>query len=74
MVRRVEFFTLKNGELYSMGQDNKLQRCLTTTKTQMVMIKLHEGPSGGHFAIEIMQKKILYARYWWPTLYLNVHD
>jgi hypothetical protein len=57
-----------------MGQDNKLQRCLTTTKTQMVMIKLHEGPSRGHFAIEIIQKNIFDVRYWWPTLYLNVHD
>jgi hypothetical protein len=54
MVRKVEPFTLKNGELYKMGQGNKLQRCLTTTKVQMVMKELHEGPLGGHFAIEIM--------------------
>ncbi len=46
-------FTLKNGELYKKGQDNRLGRCLTTTKTQMVMKKLHEGPSKGHFTIEI---------------------
>jgi hypothetical protein len=36
-----------------MGQDNKLQGCLTITKAPMVMKKLHEGPLGGHFAIEI---------------------
>ncbi len=24
--------------------------------------------------IEITQKKILNARYWWPTMYRNVHD
>jgi hypothetical protein len=33
LVRKVEPFTLKNGELYKMGKDNKLRRCLTTTKT-----------------------------------------
>ncbi len=38
------------------------------------MRKLNERPSGGHFAIEIMQRKILDARYWWPTLYKDVND
>ncbi len=28
LVRIIEPFTLKNGELYKMGQDNRLQRCL----------------------------------------------
>jgi hypothetical protein len=40
----------------------------------MVMRKLHEGPSGSHFAIEIMQKKKMDARYWWPILYKDVND
>ncbi len=57
-----------------MGQDNRLRRCLTTTEAQMVMRKLHEGPSKGHFAIEITQRKILDARYWWPTFYKNMND
>ncbi len=48
-----EPFTLKNGELYKMGQDNTLQRCFTIIETQMVMKKLHKGPLGRHFAMEI---------------------
>jgi hypothetical protein len=40
----------------------------------MVMKELHEGPSWGHFVIEIMQRKILDAGYWWPTMYKDVHD
>jgi hypothetical protein len=36
-----------------MGQNNKFQQCSTTTKTQMVMKELHQGPLVGHFAIEI---------------------
>jgi hypothetical protein len=31
----------------------------------MVMKELHEGPSGGHFATQIMQRTILNARNWW---------
>ncbi len=38
------------------------------------MKKLHEGPSKGHFATEIMQRKILDVRYWWPIMYKDVHD
>ncbi len=30
LVKRANPFTLKNGELYKMGQDNRLQQCLTT--------------------------------------------
>jgi hypothetical protein len=38
------------------------------------MKELHERPSRGDFAIEIMKRKILDARYWWPTIYRDMHD
>jgi hypothetical protein len=57
-----------------MGQDNKLQKCLTITKAHMVMRELHERPSQGHFATEITHRKILDVRYWWPTLYKDLND
>ncbi len=40
----------------------------------MVMRKWHGGPSRGHFAIKIMQRKILDVGYQWPIMYRNVHD
>ncbi len=40
----------------------------------MVMKELHEGSKRGHFATKITQRKILDVRYWWPTMYKNVHD
>jgi hypothetical protein len=54
LVRRVEPFILKNGDLYIMGQYNKLRKCSTTIEAQMVMKNLHEGSSEGCFATEIM--------------------
>jgi len=57
-----------------MGQDNKLQRCLTSTKEHMVMKELHEGPLRRHFATKIMERKILDVGYWWPIMYRDVHD
>jgi len=53
LAKRANPFTLKNNELYRMAWNNRLWQCLTTTEAQMVMIELHEGPLGGHFAIEI---------------------
>jgi hypothetical protein len=63
LVKKVEPFTLKSGELYKMGQDNRVQRCLRSTKAQMVMKELHERPLRGDFAIELTQRKILDVGY-----------
>jgi len=38
------------------------------------MKELYEGPSRKQFATKIMQRKILDARYWWPTMYKDMHD
>jgi hypothetical protein len=36
---------------------------LSTKEAQKVMKELHKGTIGGHFPIEITQKKILNAKY-----------
>jgi hypothetical protein len=35
--------------MYRVGQNNIMHKCLTTSKTQIVMKELHEGVVGGHF-------------------------
>jgi hypothetical protein len=47
---------------------------LTTSKTQIGLKELHERMVGGHFATHIIAKKILDAKYWWPTLIKDIHD
>jgi hypothetical protein len=37
LARKVKLFTLKEGIMYKMGQDNKLCRCLTTLKAQIIL-------------------------------------
>jgi hypothetical protein len=51
-----------------------MHRCLTTSKTQIVLKKLHEGMVERHFVVDITIKKILDARYQWPTLFKDTHD
>jgi hypothetical protein len=53
LVKITKPFTLKNGELDKMGQNNRLQQCLTTIEAHMSMRGLHERPSRGHFATKI---------------------
>jgi len=38
------------------------------------MKELHERLLGRHFAIGIMQRKILDVGYWWSTMYRDMHD
>ncbi len=74
LARMVEPFTLKEGTMYKMGQNNKMRRCLTTSNAQIILKELHEGVVGGHFAADITTKKILDAHYWWPTLFKDIHE
>jgi hypothetical protein len=43
--------------------------CMMFNNNKSMMKELHEGPSRGHFAMEIMQKKILDVGYWWLIMY-----
>jgi hypothetical protein len=49
-------------------------RCLTTSKTHIILRELHEGMARGHFVADINAKKILDAKYWWPNLFKDTHE
>jgi hypothetical protein len=74
LAKKAKPFTLKEGIMYRVGQDNRMCRCLTTSKAQIVLKELHEGVSGGHFTVDITAKKILDASYWWPTIFKDIHE
>jgi hypothetical protein len=59
--------------MYKMGQDNKMHRCLASSEAQIVLKELHERMVG-HFVANITTKKILDAKYWWPTLLKDIHE
>jgi hypothetical protein len=48
--------------------------CLTTSEPQIILKELPEGVARGHFVVDIIAKKILDVRYWWPTLFKDIHD
>ncbi len=71
MARKVKPFALKNGIFYHMGPNNRFRHCVTIGEAQKILWELHEGFGEGHFAIDIIAKKILDVGYWWPKLF---HD
>ncbi len=74
LAKKVERFILKEGIMYKVGQNNRMHKFLTTSKAQIILKELHEIVARGHFAIDITIKKILDAKYWWPTLFKDTHE
>ncbi len=60
--------------MYKVGQDNKMRRCLTTSKAQIILKELHEGVDGKRFAPNITTKKILDVGYWFMIFTKVVTD
>ncbi len=66
-------YTLIKGILHRVSPDLKLKRCLELHEIPKVILALHEGSSGGHFAIQTIVNKTRDVGYWWPTMHKDVH-
>ena len=61
-------YSLIKKNLFKMGADEQLLRCLEKKDRKTVMRALYSGPSGGHFAAITTVNRIRSAGYWWPSL------
>jgi hypothetical protein len=69
---RAKPFTIQNGILYRLGQDNKFN--ILSFEILIIVQEFHTWIAKGNFSINITYK-ILDARYWWSTLYQdNIHE
>nr|GEV99623.1 reverse transcriptase domain-containing protein [Tanacetum cinerariifolium] len=39
-----------------------------------ILTACHNGPTGGHYGANYTAKKVFDSGFYWPTIYLNVHD
>ena len=62
-----------DGILFRKNYNGVLLRCLEKEDTKKVITELHDKPVGGHFSEDMKTHKILRARYYWPTLFKDVH-
>jgi len=74
------YFSVIIGHLYKMGSDEILQRYILEFERSSILIDIHGGVVGGHYAGRETAQKILRTGLWWPTLhqdskvYCNVCD
>jgi hypothetical protein len=74
LVVRAADFSLIVGQLYKMGPDEILRRCVMETESPMILIEAHEGIVGGQCAGRVTTQKALGAGLWWPTLHKDAKE
>jgi len=65
-------FTWIGGNLFKLGPDQILRRCVREEEVFDILLTYHDGPCGGHFAAKRTTFKVLQASYYWPTLHQDV--
>jgi hypothetical protein len=62
-------FSLIDGQLYKMGPDEILKRCVIDTEWPLILAEAHAGITGGHYAGKETMQKVLQAGLWCPSLH-----
>jgi len=65
-------FTWIGGNLFKLGPDQILRRCVREEEVFDILVTYPDGPYGGHFPAKRTTFKILQAGYYWPTLHQDV--
>ncbi len=72
LVQKTFPFTLQVRVIYQQGHDQVL-RCYLHLEEILVIIKeMHNSVGGGHFLVDITNRKIMDAKHWCPTLHKDV--
>jgi hypothetical protein len=74
LVVRTTNFSLIARQLYNMGPDEILRRCVMEAEIPLILGEAHEGIEGGHYVGKETMHKILRAGLWWPTLHKDAKD
>ena len=73
-VVRAADFTLIAGQLYKMGLDEILRRCVLEHEKPLILPEAHFGAAGGHYAGKSIAQKILTAGVRWPTIHKDTRE
>eukprot|EP00253_Pinus_taeda_P031454 PITA_31454 len=72
IVRKSAPFTWIGGNIFKLGPDQILRRCVREEEVFDILLTCHDGPCGGHFAAKRTTFKVLQAGYYWPILHQDV--
>ena len=74
LVVKAADFTLIVGQLYKIGPDEVLRRCVMPHEKEAIIREAHSGATRGHFVGNPIAQKIIAAGLWWPTLHKDTED
>ena len=69
MVVKASDFQLIAGQLYKLGPDEILRRCILPHEQGPILEEAHARIAGGHYGGWDTAWKVLHAGIWWPTLH-----
>lgn len=67
-------YQLITGQLYKLGLDDILRRCILNHDKSTVLDEAHGGISGGNYPGKATTQKILRAGLWWPALHKDAKE
>jgi hypothetical protein len=67
-------YQLIAGNLYKLGVDGILRRCVLEHESLVILEEVHEGIVGGYYAGRATTQNILCAGLWWPMLHKDVKE
>jgi hypothetical protein len=67
-------FSLIVRQLYNMGPDEILRRCVMEVERPLILDESHEGIVGGHYVGKLIAQKVLRAGLWSPTLHRDAKE
>ena len=69
VIRKSAPFTWIGGNIFKLGPDQILRRCVREEEVFDILSKCHDSPCGGHFVVKRNSYKFFQAGYYWPTLH-----
>jgi hypothetical protein len=74
MVVRATDYQWIAGQIYKLGLDNILRRCVLNHERKYILWECHNEIVGGHVGGKATAHKILQDRLWWDTLFKDVKE
>ena len=75
LAKQARFYQFKDNYLYKNDRQNNrnLLRVIRRHELEPLLYMMHNDPTAGHFAVDIMFNKIK-SRYYWPQMYENIRE
>ena len=74
LVVKASDFQLITGQLYTLGPDEILRRCILPHEQGPILEEAQARIAGSHYGGRATAWKVLHTRLWWPTLHNDVVD